>query len=455
MAVLALEINDSGLVAGSEDRRWQLGPGYAMLDPEGLSLGEAARSQARLRPRRLHNRFWLELDTSPLTNPVAGAATTADLVCAQLAAQWQQFAEDIESVVLVVPGYFASDALGLLLGIARDCDIPVSGMVDTAVAALAGSPRGRRMLHLDAHLHLSVLTSVECGEQVQRDQVELVEGAGLLSLSQIWIDTVAAAFVNQTRFDPLHHAATEQSLFDQVDGWAEVLTESSELAVQIEHQQRPISAQLSRSQMLEAAAPIYERVARMVENAVRNHASVELAVADRWARLPGMLDRLRAIETLRINALAPSAALQGALRYQQEIESAGDEVHFISGLPAGPAQAEPDRSPPPPSVDDGRALPTHLQLGSVIWEITGQGLIIGSAPPGQTGVVSVGGNLQGVSRAHCRVRARDGDVVVEDQSRYGTFVNDRRIESSASLRAGDVLRVGTPGHKLLLLEARS
>jgi pSer/pThr/pTyr-binding forkhead associated (FHA) protein len=45
-------------------------------------------------------------------------------------------------------------------------------------------------------------------------------------------------------------------------------------------------------------------------------------------------------------------------------------------------------------------------------------------------------------------------VVVEDHSRYGTFVNDRRIESRATLRAGDVLRVGAPGCEFLLVEAR-
>jgi hypothetical protein len=33
-------------------------------------------------------------------------------------------------------------------------------------------------------------------------------------------------------------------------------------------------------------------------------------------------------------------------------------------------------------------------------------------------------------------------------------VNDRRIAESAPLKAGDVLRVGTPGSEFLLLEAR-
>jgi pSer/pThr/pTyr-binding forkhead associated (FHA) protein len=49
---------------------------------------------------------------------------------------------------------------------------------------------------------------------------------------------------------------------------------------------------------------------------------------------------------------------------------------------------------------------------------------------------------------------RNGEVVVEDHSRYGTFVNDRRVSEEATLKAGDVLRIGTPGSEYLLLEAR-
>ena len=454
MSVLVLEINDSGLRAGSGESRQELGPGYAMLDAEGLSIGEAARSQARLRPRRLHNRFWLELDTLPLANPVPGAATSADLASTQLAELWEQFADETESVMLIVPGYFGSDELGLLLGIVRDCEMPVRGMVDTAVAALAGSPRGCRRLHLDVHLHLSILTSLECGEQVYRHGVELAEGAGLANLNQIWIDTVAAAFVHQTRFDPLHQATTEQSLFDQVDSWAEALAADSDLTVQIEHQERVIAVQLSRRHMLEAVAPVYERVAGMVESAVNRLGPVHLAVTDRWARMPGFLECLQRTGSVETTVMTPWAAVEGALRYQQQILCAGDEIHFTTGLPAGRAAAKPDQAPPPPA-DDSRALPTHLQLGSVIWEITEQGLTIGSAPPEGVRAVTVGGNLLGVSREHCRVLRRGDDVVVEDHSRYGTFVNDRRIEATASLRAGDVLRIGTPGHNLLLVEART
>jgi pSer/pThr/pTyr-binding forkhead associated (FHA) protein len=48
---------------------------------------------------------------------------------------------------------------------------------------------------------------------------------------------------------------------------------------------------------------------------------------------------------------------------------------------------------------------------------------------------------------------QDGEVVVRDHSRYGTYVNGERIAGSASLSAGDRLRLGTPGIVLELVAA--
>jgi pSer/pThr/pTyr-binding forkhead associated (FHA) protein len=43
------------------------------------------------------------------------------------------------------------------------------------------------------------------------------------------------------------------------------------------------------------------------------------------------------------------------------------------------------------------------------------------------------------------------EVVVEDTSTWGTFVNGERIASRAVLAAGDRLRLGTPGIELQLI----
>ena len=54
-------------------------------------------------------------------------------------------------------------------------------------------------------------------------------------------------------------------------------------------------------------------------------------------------------------------------------------------------------------------------------------------------------DMPGVSRRHCVVGAENGQVVVTDHSRYGTYLNGHRIDGSAVLQVGDLLRIGTPG----------
>ena len=61
------------------------------------------------------------------------------------------------------------------------------------------------------------------------------------------------------------------------------------------------------------------------------------------------------------------------------------------------------------------------------------------------------GPAAGVSRSHCTLVEEGGLVQVRDHSRYGTYVNGERVSGSASLAAGDRLRVGTPGIVLELV----
>ena len=59
--------------------------------------------------------------------------------------------------------------------------------------------------------------------------------------------------------------------------------------------------------------------------------------------------------------------------------------------------------------------------------------------------------MPGVSRRPCSLVRRNGQCVVQDYSRYGTFLNGHKIDGSAVLQVGDLLRIGTPGHELRLI----
>jgi pSer/pThr/pTyr-binding forkhead associated (FHA) protein len=62
--------------------------------------------------------------------------------------------------------------------------------------------------------------------------------------------------------------------------------------------------------------------------------------------------------------------------------------------------------------------------------------------------VVVGDGSSGVSRVHCEVVLRDGELKVRDLSSFGTFVNERKIAGEATLQRADVIRIGSPGAEL-------
>jgi pSer/pThr/pTyr-binding forkhead associated (FHA) protein len=60
-------------------------------------------------------------------------------------------------------------------------------------------------------------------------------------------------------------------------------------------------------------------------------------------------------------------------------------------------------------------------------------------------------DMPGVSRRHCAVQMENGQCVVRDFSRYGTFLNGHKMDGSAVLQTGDLIRLGTPGYELRLI----
>jgi hypothetical protein len=196
MATIVIELHDTGIAAFDESGLvLPPDPGYALVDGEELATGHAALGHGRLKPRRVHHRFWDELDTTPLSRPFPRGLNRGDLAHAQLSRIWSTLRQrptsapstrpttaplkrpasvpadgNSDTVILAVPGSFSTDQLSLILGIAKACEMPVVGMVDTAVAASAHGYPGARLLNLDLLLHRVVLTEMiqEDGEVARR-----------------------------------------------------------------------------------------------------------------------------------------------------------------------------------------------------------------------------------------------------------------------------------------------
>jgi hypothetical protein len=454
MTLLALELNDARLILarGSADGGEPIAEseGYAVLEGPNVLTGDAARSRARLTPLYSYNRFWRELSVLELPRPNARAHTAADLAFAHLDGMLAPFRAGSPELLLALPAGYSREQLGLLLGVAAECGVPVCGIVDSAVAAAAPEPVGARVLHLDLELHHAVLTALDRDSELRRSHSELLPRHGLLALQEAWIEMIAATFVRRTRFDPLHQASNEQDLWNRLPGWIAELESSERIDVELSDERATHTVELTRESLLSATGPLYEGLLRFVQRMCPAGVSTDLLLSDRAAGAPGLAAQLASVPGVSVRPLARGAAALAALRFAGEIRRPAGQVVLVTHL-TGTGQA--------PAAGDARRVdyqvpigeqPTHLVYEGRALAISAVPLAVGWSVPSGERTLHVPA-APGVSRNHCSFVRRDGNTLLEDHSTYGTYVNDSPVRGVVALRVGDRVKLGNPGVSLGLI----
>lgn len=447
MARLAAHLNDAGITLLDGERTLYREPGFAFLDGDRLATGVAALRNARIHPRSIQHRFWTNLGTDPLADRRFAHLSPADLASCQLEQMWKA-AGGASELVLAVPAYLDARALGLVLGIARELGLPVAAMVDAAVAATRREYRNAVPVHIDLGLHTAMLTRLSQHGQAQVERVEVIEDCGIYALYDAWLNAAAEAFVQQSRFDPLYDAETEQLLLERLPGWLAEGAASDAVSLQLDYRGAEHQAVIESLALVGAAAPYYQRIASRLRALFRADETPALQVTDRVVRLPGLADMLKARVGGEVFGLEPGATARGALARCRDVARPGNAVGLRRQLPWDQAPVEV-ASGEAAAVSGG--TPTHILFGHTAWRIDGVPLVFGSQAADGERSVTVGSDMPGVSRRHCSVSFQNGQCVLEDHSRYGTFLNGHRIEGSTVLRIGDSVRIGSPGFEFLLI----
>ena len=446
MSLLAAHINDAGIAVLDASRILYREPGFALLGDDQLITGSAAYAQARVKPRRIHKEFWSNLHTQPLADRRFQHLSPADLVSQQLEQVWGQVSGSGDQLVIAVPAYMGPDNLSLLLGIASDLKLPVAAFVDAAVAATRREYKGAVPVHVDLSLHSTLLTRMVQTGQAQVDRSELVDG-GVLALYDAWIRVIAEAFVQQSRFDPLHTAETEQAMYDRLPAWLAAAATRDAVPLEVAYRGITHDAEVESLELVAAAAPIYHSIVSNLRALYRADETPALQLSDRAARMPGLADILQARVGGEVFVLEPGATARGLLMRCRELGSNGSAVSLTRHLPWDQAAIEIREQTA--SIRGGR--PTHLLFENTAYPIDSEPLALGSQPVDGERWVDLQRDMPGVSRRHCSLQQENGQCILRDYSRYGTFLNGHRIDGSAILQIGDRIRLGTPGFELQLI----
>ncbi|MDH3578958.1 MAG: FHA domain-containing protein [Gammaproteobacteria bacterium] len=448
MGILAAHLNDAAILVINDERILYREPGVALLEDDHLATGSEAYSNARLKPRRIHNRYWSDLRTEALVDPRFQHLSTADLVSRQLEQIWRRAAKPGDRLAIAVPAYMNNDNLGLLLGIAMELDIGVVAMVDAAVAATRRHYEHAVPVHIDLSLHAAVLTRLLQEGEVRVERSAVVEDCGLLNLYDSWLRVIAETFVQQSRFDPLHTAETEQMLQNNMSDWLSVAASRETVPMGIQYRGITHQAEIESLELVAAAAPVYQNIVSQLRALYRAEETPAIQLSDRAARMPGLAETLKTRVGGEVFLLEPGATARGVLKRCREDRRSGG-LTLLRHLPWDQAPVEVR---PSDAASQG-GQPTHLLFGNHAYSIEVDPLVLGTQAADGERWLDLQQQMPGLSRRHCVVSQENGQCVVTDFSRYGTFLNGHRIDGSAVLQAGDLIRIGTPGFELRLISA--
>jgi hypothetical protein len=302
---------------------------------------------------------------------------------------------------------------------------------------------------VDAGLYRVSATLIEQGSEAIVSSEQNVITTGLASLTEGFARRIAELFVRATRFDPLHRAETEQMLYDRLPGWLERLRENERIEVTLAQHGEEQKVTVDRDALRAVAAGFNRALGQLIAYYRQPGRSVVIQLAAHLAALPGVAEELARLDDARVELLPPGHAARSVLLKPELIESRQGEVKLLKrlGWRAPPADFGTSAGEATQAAAS-RETPTHVVYAGVVYPIGARGLVVGREQVDGRRTVVVAAQANGVSRAHCELVVRDGELKLVDLSRYGTFVNERKVAGETTLKRSDVIRIGSPGAEL-------
>jgi len=339
---LLIDINDLAVRCYHSGELLSSEPGYALLEPKQLTLGELARQQSRLNPLTLHHEFWQKLSVQPLLNNTSRLRHNADIAHSQLQQLLQTLPSELHAAPLIfcLPSSWDSAQLSLFLGLAQTFDHPVIGLVDSAVAALANHPHSHNhnQLYVEWHLHEVVISRVQqAGHDLQRHEVETLANQGWQSLLEHLVRNIAQIFIQKLRFDPRQNAQTEQVLFNKLPKWIRIASLGQEQELSLAGQRISVSADELLQHLYSFLSPLTQRL----QQAELDADIQQLVFSDRFSPIAPLLNRYNKSAIINEHHLAHSFD-----HLSQQLQQHPDGVHYLMKLPASnPQEKSTERTP--------------------------------------------------------------------------------------------------------------
>lgn len=266
MTYTLIEINDISLRVWRDGSLVCESPGIIHANPGGMLFDESALAKSRSEPLGLRAHHWSNIDLVPLKRPDKIARHHADLVYRHLE-HLQKKHGPLENIIFLLPSEITHEQLGLLLGITKSLKLEVAGLVDIAVANVASLQAAYpQVQYIELSQFRTTISDIRVDNHVSFESLQTLARSGKDYLTNLGISWVADCFLEQARFDPLEQAQTEQIIFDKLDTWVEMLGQSGNINVALEHLDRRREVSLAKSALLKSLLPGLSPIAEALTN---------------------------------------------------------------------------------------------------------------------------------------------------------------------------------------------
>lgn len=311
LSPIVIDVNDQSLRLQRDGEVCVSSPGYAWLDEADVAFGADAKAKARREPRRVESRFWDALELETLDRTTSRIRTQADLAYGHLKSVVEPVFGDHEAfrsaapAMILAPGFYDPRQSGILLGIAHAMRLPVGGFLDAGVVAAAAfcrrQPGSGPLVYFDLFLHRASISHLEVRHgRVTRVGAESSVCVGGAALEAAFAKRITELFVQQTRFDPLHDADSEQQLYDQVAAFLAQPTLTDSFEISIEQGRHTHSVDVPRAALGSAAesllVPMLSQAMAYPKSRAAEGEPVRWLFSARFRGLPGFESALAVLQ---------------------------------------------------------------------------------------------------------------------------------------------------------------
>jgi len=443
-----LDINDSGLTVFNQQGAALVSPGFACSDSGSAFFGAAGEARVKLLPTNTEYHFWDRLSMDTLDQPTNLGRSHADLAYGHLASIAAEL-HGTPDLMVAVPADLERNQLALLLGLLKRLNWPVTAVADAAMLACREFSPGRKLYHLESHLHRSVLTELDQGDLLRLKASKTTREIGIMRLREAWSDTISRLFVRATRFDPHHDAAIEQQLYDRIGPWLAELVDEPEIEIDLIREDNRFATWLDRDSVVNAVTSQYRLLVEFLREELPVDQPVTLELGQRIANLPGLLPLLEELPDCNIRIGKATSMYDSALELAATLASKGDQVPYVNSKAwFGMIEAEKHDSA---LQDYQRQAPTHVLFRARAYPLPAPGLSLGCARAGDSGHLAVDEGASAIEPIHCRLLPESGQVFLDNEGGGPVRLNGKLINERAAVGVGDRISLGQPETELLLI----